>query len=64
MYASQWETLAIQKQLRGQVAEELYSPALLRRLLRRWGNLPEIQRHEQVVEVASAQRGCAVSAVF
>ena len=41
---SQWETRAIQKQLRGEVAQELHGPALLRRLCRKWANLPEVQR--------------------
>ena len=52
---TQWETGAIKKELRGQVANELYPPALLRRLLRKWASLPSLQQHERAIEVASEQ---------
>ena len=42
----------MKKQLRGQVAEDLYSPALLRRMLSKWARLPEVQTHERAIGVA------------
>ena len=45
----------MKKQLRFQVAEDLYSPSLLRRILRKWAYLPAAQEHERAIEVACEQ---------
>ena len=49
----EWETNAIRKQMRKQLGNELHSPALLRRLLRKWRTLPEVQRAEAEAQAAS-----------
>ena len=51
----EWETNAIQKQLRGEVANELHGPSLLRRLLRKWRTLPAVQQREAEMERAAEE---------
>ena len=51
----EWETKAIQKQLRVEVAQELHGPSLLRRLLRKWKTLPAVQQREWEMERAAEE---------